>query len=118
MKRIISLVLTLLLISSVLISCEPTKIQVRVYEYEVVSVQRYVRTKTSVNGRATRQAIYYNIVYIGNNGNLYETDDFCTDKYWCEIRIGNENKYVIRDTGANRDEYLYLTKKTWNSLSK
>ena len=118
MKRIVSLILALLLISTVLISCEPTKIQVRVYEYEFVSVQSYIRTKTGAFGKVIDQDLYYNIIYVGSNGKLYETKDFCTDKYWCEIHIGTENKYVIKDTGANRYEYLYLTKETWNSLSK
>lgn len=89
----------------------------RWHEYHVVSVYQYMKvTKTNYFGAVLNQELRYCFTYIGDDGQLYEFDDFEHTEYglW-KICIGDENKYVVKE-GFDTYRWLYLTEETFKNM--
>lgn len=84
-------------------------------EYEVVSVYQYLETDTNQFGGVINQEVAYCFTYIGKDGQLHKFDGFTHTEYgiW-KLHIGKKNKYVTKGS----EKHLYLTKETFNNLSK
>lgn len=89
----------------------------RWHEYKVVSVYQYMKvTKTNYFGAVLDQELRYCFIYIGDDGQLHEFDDYGHTEYglW-KICIGDENKYVVKD-GVDTYRWLYLTEETFKNM--
>ncbi len=85
-------------------------------EYEIVSVNQYVQNKTNNFGGIIDTDIYYTFIYIDNENRLEQVDKF-EKRPHTDIRIGNSNKYVIKEnTYEKYSKILYLTKETLNNI--
>lgn len=86
------------------------------YEYEIVSVNQYVQNETNNFGGIIDTDIYYTFTYIDKNGKLEQVDEF-EKKLHTDIRIGDSNKYIVKEnTNDDYNEILYLTKETLNNI--
>lgn len=88
------------------------------YEYKVVSVYQYMKPITNKFGGVLRYESKYYFTYVDGNGSLHEFEDFKHTNYglW-KVCVGNENKYVVQDSGMDTYRWLYLTEETFNSLN-
>ena len=85
----------------------------RTREYKVVSVYQYTKTITNRYGGIISQNTNYCFTYIGNDGQLHQFEDFYHTEYGLfKLRIGDENKYVVKEDGFDTYRFLYLTEET------
>lgn len=83
-------------------------------EYEILSVQSYIKTETNGYGGIFRQDIVYQITYLDNDGNVQILTEFNPLEYGNKLKVGDTNKLVQ----ADRYEYhLYLTRETYDKLT-
>ena len=107
---IVVLILFLFACCSVTQSIEP-----EVNEYEILSVYQYTETITSNFGCVIDTEIKYCFTYIDEDGALRQIKDFKPTEYGIhKLHVGKENKYVEKGS----EKHLYLTKETFNNLSK
>lgn len=79
--------------------------------YDVVSVNQYVATETNKFGGIRDTYIAYTFVYIDENGDLHQIDNFAHyDSGSTQIQIGDQNQYVIDKHEYKK--YLVLTEET------
>lgn len=88
------------------------------HEYKVVSVFQYISPTTNQFGAVLNQELKYCFIYIGDDGQLHQFDDFEHTEYglW-KVYIGNENKYVVKKKGFDTYRWLYLTEETFKTLT-
>ena len=91
-------------------------IEPHTYEYKVISAYQYMRPETNGRGGVFDYRSRYYFAYIDGNGNFQEVEDFehMADGLQ-KVCIGNENKYVVQDSGADTYKWLYLTEETLKS---
>lgn len=92
----------------------------KIQEFPVVSVSKYMKaTKRNCFGAVLREELRYRFTYIGNDGRLYEFQDFENTNYglW-KVCVGNQNKYVIKHDTLDIYRYLYLTKETIENMGE
>lgn len=86
-----------------------------VNEYEILSVYQYTETITNNFGCVIDTEIKYCFTYIDEDGALRQIKDFKHTEYGIhKLHVGKENKYIEKGS----EKHLYLTKETFNNLSK
>lgn len=90
--------------------------QANIHRYDVVSVNKYVRTETNQFGGVVDTDICYTFEYIDGAGNLKHIDDFEHLEYGLtKVVVGDSNQYII-DTNGEDVRYLQLTKETLQNI--
>lgn len=126
MKKYISILVVMILACLCLTGCKLSMteeeraayIASHTYEYKVVSAYQYMKPVTNNFGGVIRYESKYCFTYVDGNGQLHEFEDFEHTNYglW-KVCIGNENKYVVQDSGIDTYRWLYLTEETFNSIN-
>jgi hypothetical protein len=81
-------------------------------EYDVVSVDSYIKTETNIFGAILQQYRVYSFTYLDGQDCL-QHEEICHYDYGItKVNIGDSNKYVIVEQGFDRYETLYLTEDT------
>lgn len=86
-------------------------------EYEVISVASYeVIVGGDGNGPITKTYIAF--IYMDNGSACLRKDyyEHTVGSYDHCIIIGESNKYIVVESYRETDEYLYLTKETYDSI--
>ena len=119
MKRILIIITSIIFSVICLVSCAPkAEIEPQTSEYKVLSISSYYKvTRTNTFGAILDQELSYTFTYIDDDGNIYQFEDFEHIPGIWELRLGDENKYVVIDSGLNTYRYLYLTEEMFNKLS-
>lgn len=120
MKKLILYIMIVASLCLCITGCKSsmTKVEPRTYEYKVVSVYHYIKPNTNGWGGIIDYESKYYFAYIDNNGDLQEITDFQhTPNGIHKVCVGQENKYVVQDSGVNTYKWLYLTEETLNSMN-
>lgn len=89
--------------------------QAKIYQYEVVSVSKYVKPITNNFGGVMKTEICYEFSYLDGD-NLKHIKDFQHLEYGLtKIIIGDSNKFIV-DTNGEDVRFLQLTKETFANL--
>lgn len=121
MKRKILILLLVALCITCFVSCGLAKSAQestpRVQEYPVVLVDKYIAARTNPLGAVTGHDLKYCFTFIGSDGQLHTVSDFEHTEYglW-KVCLGEENKYVIKESGLDTYRYLVLTEETMKKL--
>lgn len=122
MKKIIILSIVLIFICTCFAGCESEPCEPIISEYEVISVQTYMKISTGTFGDIIDQELRYNFIYIDSEGELHQFTDFYHKESGLsrrmKLRVGIENKYVIERCGDSTNHYLYLTEEMFDRLSQ
>lgn len=121
MKRKILILLLAVLCIVCFVSCglvkDAQESTPQVQEYPVVSVDKYLAARTNNFGAVLGHDLKYCFTYIGSDSQLHTVSDFEHTEYglW-KVCLGEENKYIIKESGLDTYRYLVLTEETMKKL--
>ena len=118
MRKLLILIMIVTVLTVSFISCGQVSTETQRSEYRVLSISSYYKvTRTNTFGAILDQELRYTFTYMDNDGNIYQFEDFEHIPRTWELRLGDENKYIVVDSGSNTYRYLYLTEEMFNKLS-
>ena len=120
MKRLSITIFLIAILISCLASCAPnnSEVESQTYEYKVLSVSSYYKvTRTNTFGAILDQELRYTFTYMDDAGKIYQFEDFEHIPGTWELRLGTENKYIVKQSKTCTYRYLYLTEEMFNKLS-